>query len=292
MKKYVIGKLDENIYTFLKNINEELKKQILEFKPSDTRVSLGWPAKVWNIKEWEKHEVRCEEGRNIQYFPVNTVKEALKETQLYELNKKFKAFEHFKNTFGIISQLHKTKDQASLSKLNLINGCGLLGGEIDTLNVQGYEKFEEYSVSTYKGIAIEYRSYGSMLNLHFDMNGDFVNRDYNLDMHNYVREDISPKVVLNKFKELILKIKNLKRSNNIYFNDDFRYKPYYTRKDNFYEIEFGIDAVPAYGQDKYRNDGRGETVYKKPTKYEETSSEQLYEDILAQIDIDVLNLFA
>jgi hypothetical protein len=167
---------------------------------------MGWPSKKWTVGEKEGKEYKCHSGKNIQYFSVEEVEEALSEDLEIERNMKYQAHKHFKNTFGIISHLETfnlDKGYASLSVLDLKKGNDFLGraigmerkeNSIDTLTVQGYETFYEYKMSGYKGLHLKLRPGAQMLNIHFTPEGDFINRDYNEDLSKYECKEISPTV--------------------------------------------------------------------------------------------------
>jgi hypothetical protein len=105
----LLGDKDKG-YSVYKNPDSELREKIKNFKPDQAKVTMGWPEKTWDILEWEDKEVKCQSGRNTSYFPIEEIKEALANQEKLERNLKFPAYKHFKDAFGIISNVEDWGD--------------------------------------------------------------------------------------------------------------------------------------------------------------------------------------
>ena len=281
-------------YTTFSNPDKKLKKQIADFKIDANKVTMGWPSKVWDIIEYEKDEVKCQNGRNVQFFLKKEVAEALNNELERERNNAYPAFKYFKNCFGVISELFENKKEGwgNLKIIDLRNCNDFLGAAIgmkrttvDTMEVQGYETFYTYQISPYKGLGMEISVGGRMLNLHFDPAGNFVNRDYNENFNEFECEAISPTVIMEIFRKSFYKIlkKNTEEpllygTGGKYFTDEFCIIPYSNGHG-----EFGFEMVPLRYDKKSYQHNSGDTIYKKPTKVQFRTLDELYNDLLSRL---------
>lgn len=294
MKEHFLTKIEDgsNSYTTFKNPNDVLKRKISEFKIDQNSVKIGWPRTEWNIVEWESEEVKCMNGRNVSYFPKEKVIDALKEQLEYERNQSFKPHDHFKEAFGVISSYSENGDYAHLLKLDLKGDIPFVGLDtdktLDPLRVNFYTTFYDYSLSTYEGIKLECGESGRSLSLYFNEDGNYVNRDYNLDMVNFECKDISPEIIMKKFEAMILKAKNLKRSKNIFYNDEFCYVPY--SYDERGDHVLGVEIVPARDEKSYQMHS-GRTIYKKPKTLVECTSSDLLNEVKGLMTDQFKSLF-
>ena len=303
---HYIGKTDtfssKNDFSIFENTNSDLKRKISEFKVSNSdEVKMGWPSKTWKIIEQDGEEVKCQEGRNITYFKLTDIEEALKDKLEYERNQKFKAFEHFKEAFGVISLFRKHEGHMMLRKIDLQNCIGLLGRRInldlnaesqrviDTRGVEGYDTFYAYELNSYKGIEISASASGGTLNLFFNSEGNYVNRDYNEDILMYSCEDISPTIIFKEFEKRILAIKNLNHSKGKYYTDTHCYIPYFYEERG--DLKSGVEIVPIRYDKKTYQHMAGETIYKKPAVLEKSTSKEMLNDIKNKMTRDFTDLF-
>lgn len=290
MKKHLIHQTKRkdasynDTYTTYRNPDEILRKEIQNFKIDETKLKIGWPEKEWNIVAYENDEVKCQLGKNINYFPLDEVKKAQRDIRKYQINQKYQPYKYFKEHFGIISELHRDKEQGGvyLKRIDIQNGIskgaliGLIDLGIDPTVVEFYGDHHEYDFRCYGDeIELEVRPYrGSSMNLYFNEDGDYVNRDYNVDLNRYVQKDISPDVVLKAFEEKILSLGKLQFSRGKYFSKKFCYIPFaYNEENGSRNIKCGVELIPANGENVYKK--YRVSAIKLPKKLETKTGEDL-----------------
>lgn len=305
MKKYKIGNIikkgwDESrsdSYTIYKNPNEDLKKAIQNFKSDQTHVEMDWPPVIWKIDSYEGDEVKCSHKKNVKYFSVDEVKEALEEQHLSELNKAFPPEKYFKECFGVITSLWSDKDYYTLKRIDLVASSGLLGGEVNNAtSVNWYGNHDEFDIQCDEDeIKFEARvEGGSTMNLYFNTDGDFVNRDYNEDLNQFKNKDIHPNLALEHFKKLLmLKIKGrLQYCNGRYYTNKFCYVPFcFKEEDDPNKIEFGVEIIPARDKEGMSFKAYGQPAIKRPKNTEPKTVVDLYNDLLGKLSPKFLEVF-
>jgi hypothetical protein len=305
MKKYKIGKfgkrgLDESYkdtYSIYKNPNEDLKKAIQNFKSDETTVEMDWPPQIWKIDAYEGDEVKCSYKKNVKYFPIEEVKEALEEQHLSKLNEQFPPEKYFKECFGVITSTYSDKDSYTLHRLDLVAGAGLLGGKIDNAtSVNWYGNQDTFEIwSQEDEIKFEARvEGGSTMNLYFNTDGDFVNRDYNENLDEFKNKDIHPSIALEHFKKMLfLKIKGrLQHHNGKFYTNKFCYIPFcYKEEDDPNKIEFGVEIIPARDKEGMSFKAYGQPAIKRPKNTESKTVEDLYTHIVGQLTPKFVEVF-
>jgi len=302
MKNHYLGKTNSttllgvptsNDHSIFQNPNAELRKQIADFKIDATEVEMGWPSKKWKIIEWEGDEAKCQEGRNTSYFKRSEIEEALKDKLEYARNQAFKACDYFKNAFGVISAMTPARTQ--LKKIDLQGANDFMGRavgisrELNPLVVEGYETFYEFNISTYKGVSISATVSAQMLKLHFNADGDYVNRDYNEDLLEYECKDISPMIIFEEFEKSILALGDLEYCKGKYYSDKNCYIPYYGEIRG--DLTLGVEIVPIRYDNKSYQHSSGDTIYKKPAVLEKKTSQDLLDTIKSKMPKEFFDLF-
>lgn len=277
MKKHLIKQIENKRgdagsgYSIYKNPDPVLRKQIAEFKSEKNTITMGWPAVEWEIKKYVKDEVKCVRGKDVKYFPKAEVDEAITETLAYERNQKFQPHQYFKKHFGIVSYLWKAGNDITLVKLDLVKGYGMLGSDkpVDPLTVQVYDTAYSYEVNDYEGIILSVEEHPEMMNIYFDADGNYVNRNYNLNLNTYETKDIHQKVVLDFFEKRILSIGKLEFASGKYFNAKFCYIPFVDEK------SVGVQRIPVRADKRSYQKQSGYPIYKKPSKTESKTAKEL-----------------
>lgn len=286
MKKYFLNKTGESSNTFsvYENPDKKLKEEIASFDIDRSKVTLGWPEKEWEILEWEKDEVKCKHGRDISYFKRQEIEEALTENLEDARNKKHQAYQHFKKAFGIISYIKKYNNKIyGLRKIDLSGAIPFGMDEkrmfpINTRSVEFYRTFFDYDLNIGDdSIYLKTSESGCSLNLYFDKNGNYVNRDYNEDFNLYECEDVSPLILFENFEKSIKKLEGLQYSRGKYYTDKFCYIPYYNESRG--DLELGVEIIPVREDGKSYQKYSGHPIYKRPAKLEYKTSEDLLEDV-------------
>jgi len=138
------------------------------------------------------------------------------------------------------------------------------------LSVEFCDKGIYYDLNIHIGgtIKFEIRRSGNSINLFFNKDGDFVNRNYNEHIAEYEARDIDPKVVFDAFKEAVLALdkENLEglEKGVKFFSDKYCFTPYVFAEPG-YKVVIGIDAIPSkpYEKGVYKE-------YRKPVIYKPT----------------------
>lgn len=286
MKKYVIRKQGEgsDTYTIFNNPNTELKKQISNFKCDTNTVEMGWPSRKWTILEKDGDEYKCQSDRDISYFKVSDVEKNRIEYIEEQRNSKFLAFEHFKSCFGIITEY---TPNYNLSILDLTDGMSMgrivgMNTNINTMSVEAYFTQYEYEINKYQELSLKCGVHGQNMCLYFTPYGDFINRDYNINLENYSQDTISPTVILNELKTLIYNEvgeKTLEYSKGIYYTSTHCYVIYTSEKNN----EFGIEVIPVRHDGKSYQIHSGYTIYKKPAKTVQKTVNELWDELMSAL---------
>ena len=260
-------------YSIFKNPLEELKKEIANFKIKRNTVTLGWPAVKWTIESHEPDtdgDIKCINGKNIHYFPKSEVDEALEEQLKEARNKKYEAFNYFTEAFGIVAQINDYQ----LKIINLKNmfdmgkALGFEGGHSNTTRVEFYGGFYDYKLESYAYDGISMASYGESMNLYFNEDGDFVNRDYNQKLIDYECRDIKPSEFVEVFKNSLRKeYKDVifEEIKGKYYSDKVLLIPFqYDKDEDNRDSAFGFYTYPKheYLKDTYKI--YGESAKKKP----------------------------
>lgn len=309
MKEYQIkrvlpeGSSYDNHYTTYRNPDPKLRKEIASFKLPANKVTLGWPEKEWTILEYEDKEVKCQSGRNISYFPIEDVKEALENNLKYERNQKYQPHNYFKKHFGVISKVDKHEKSMTVNRIDLVaaHPVGNLVGlyqPLDPTTVEFYWNFYKAELTWWdEQIKLEVSNHGSSLNIWFDENGDYVNRDYNENLNNFKNEDVDLNKVLDHLHKNLIKSygKELMHLNGKYYTPSECLVPY---------VWEGHDQSPAFGINIYKTEDKGKTykkwrekAIKRPKKLEPVGIDHLwnkvmeimpksYRDILAGVEVE------
>jgi len=312
MKNLIVSTEGKDPHTTFLNTDEKLKKEIADFKLDNVpKILYG----EWTIDEWEEKEVKCISGRDIKYVSREKVEKELEDILEYERNQKFQPTDHFKNVFGVLSYSFSHTIDLSHGCLRMRNGNSITEPKLETLTVKkldvdGFisigdevDKYNpldinwltsayEVSISYYHAIVVQVAKYNSTgMGLHFDKNGDFVNRDYNIKLQEYVQQDIPLITVLEQWETIMRAAlpETLMKSKNKYFTDDVCLIP--TQTDDRNEYEFGVTVHPAIGDDKYQIDS-GYKIHKKPKRLVEVSIDELIQEVKDSIPkgaMDILN---
>jgi hypothetical protein len=288
MKQYELRKEKEGNYTVYRNLNESLKAEIANFKVDTSTVSLGWPPIEWTIQERDGNEFKCVSGRDVKYINVNDVEEAIEEKLTTERNKKFQAYQHFTKTFGVISNLREYEGKPwrlSILDIKSATDMGALVGmesELDTTSVNFYSSEFQYEFDTYHTIGIKMNLVGTSMCLYFTPEGDFINRDYNVDLSSYETKTISPTIMLEHLKsEIFKKVGNtgVVRKGNKFFTDKYCFIPYNKMNNENQEPDFGVKIIPVRHDGKSYQIESGHTIHKRPEKIDQSSPEELWKEL-------------
>lgn len=308
MKNHIVEKINPHskneppTYTVYENLDKDLKAQIQSFEFDNTKVVIGLPREEWNIVEWEEEEVKCQRGRNIHYYKKEEVEQHLQEDFEKALNKKFPAYMYFKKVFGVLSfyqeQIHNTTTYYSLNKIDLnkllyFNLNNSEESHVDTTSVQHYNNITCYNLRVYEnGLDLNVSGHGQSLNLYFNREGNFVNRDYNTNLSIYERKDIDPIELYKKACETIL---GTQGPFQYYKGKFFTENVCYIISKNEESFKSGITLngfKSEYGRDTFRIcEGRKYTTVKRPKKFEMKTTQDLLEFFISEIPKKMLHEF-
>ncbi len=271
------------------NPDKRLKKEISSFKPDNTSVMLGWPEQSWKIVKYNENDVECKSGKNTHFFEKKEIEEALRDKTLDDINKKFDITEHFEKMFGTLSKIVVTPNRIKLSKFDMEQYIDPLRKDFgrSTTGVEMYSNFYHFKTSSGSD-EIELKiegPYGESMCTYFNPEGDIVNRQYNQDFENWVRQDMSAKPLLDRFKQHVLEVGELGRSNSKFFNDKFCYIPRLINDSNIC-----IEVIKHKYEDKYQNRS-GDTTHKKPKKLTPTNPQEFLDYVMSLASENFLKKF-
>lgn len=279
-------------HSIYRNPDEELRQKIAGVIVDRSEVMMGFPERIWNITQKEGDEYRCESGRDISYFKNEEVERALSEKLEKERNRQYLAHKYFKKHFGILSNFQEFEDETfyscSLDKIDLVSPV-FIGNNFNPISVEHYSNFYNYHLSCggkqrIAGIHLSVcPPYGSSMKLYFDSDGNYVNRDYNVDLNLFENKDISPSILVDKFKERVLglgnKLRPLQYSKGKYFTKEYCLIPFFENERDKYIL--GVNTIPVRDDGNSYQEYPGAKIYKRPAKIEERSVESLLSDTLA-----------
>lgn len=272
----LLGQVDDG-YSVYKNPNAELREQIKNFKPDQTKVKMGWPEKTWDIIEWEEKEVKCQQGRNTSYFPINEVKEALRDDEELQRNLKFPAYKHFKDAFGIVSSVQDWGDGKRISILDLQSHIKVMH-DYNPTSVEHYNMEYEGELSTYNEIAAELSRGCTSMSIYFNENGDYMNRDYNMNLNSYECKEESLGLILEELRDKLLAYGEVVYSRGSYYAGDKKLTFFVEREDHELRNEFKI----GYYITKAKS---------APKKAEIRPASAMWEEVLKNIPEDVYDIY-
>jgi hypothetical protein len=185
--------------------------------------------------------------------------------------------------------VRKTTYQKSLSLevIDLEDGMNtsqVIGGDIDLdpTGVEFYGGHYDYKIDVWDdSIKIKASKHYSSMNIYFDENGDYVNRDYNENLNEFKahQDDIEPAAICRAHLKKTLKSvfgANLLYAKGKYYSGDKCIKPY------TYKEEFGVDILTSTDKGKTFRKYRYPSV-KMPKKVEEVTSDHLYNKLMEMI---------
>ncbi len=294
MKKFFLGKFNykswdgtfNDGYSIFENTNEELRTKIKNFKIDKSKVTLGWPERTWNVSELEGEEYKCTDGKNVQFFPIAKVEKAWEDMHQYSLNQEYPPYKYFKSCFGKLSSTFKDERHYSLKKIDLKEDeqHSIGKGELDPTKVEFYWSFDRYSVyESNDYIEIEATiQRGSSLNLFFNNDGNFVNRDYNENLIDYKIKDVPPSTVLDQLKKMLNNIEgNIEECKGKFYTNKFCYVPYcYYDEADPNTIKLGFDKIPAEDKEGMSYKAYRVPRIKKPKTRNDSNSEAMFQTII------------
>lgn len=300
MKQYLIKTFREegsryDDYSIFRNPLEELKKKVANFKISKDTVTLGWPSVKFTIESHESDadgDIKCLNGKNIHYFPKSEVDKALGEKLKEARNAKFKAFEYFREAFGIVSYINEYQLKI-INLKNMFDMSKALGGEGGFSKTTG--GFYDYKLETYYYTGISMHSHGESMNLFFTEDGDFINRDYIQKLVDFECKDIKPSELVEKFKNHLRKDYKgsiFEEVRGKYYSDKAVFIPFQHNgdEDSRDNGAFGFDIIPKhkYLKDTYKKYCK--PAIKKPkAEGEKYTLEQVIDRLLDSLSDELKN---
>lgn len=202
-------------YTTYKNGDAEMVKKIKEFKPTSENFTWCQHSKSNIVNEINAKDLLCiDDDGNHFVIEKEDLDASIAGGLLQSINEKFSVADAIKSTFGTLysSDGYRTlvvKDKSSAAYDN-IDKC--MSSEVGV------------KISTYRGFELSEDSegeWGSLMFCHLDINGNITNRDYNVDLTQWL--DNKPKTRLDIVKELIKVIPDVEYKyygNKWYYGDN------------------------------------------------------------------------
>lgn len=227
-------------YTIFKNTDKALVKAIKSVSLTDkekayTEFGGHGQCKIvqrLDNKDQVEYLVFAEKAKMHFVKHVDSEEEMHGDKLLYKINKEYPVGKYFREHFGLLDNGNST----IYGIQSMLNNNTNLGSNYDPTSVSLAGLMQD-EFSYYKGehklysndITVPYYSYRSMMShgsvsCYFDLDGNFVNRDYNFNMGKYKPvEKSSKEKVINKFLNMLKVYKNKKfrHYQNKWYTDDF-----------------------------------------------------------------------
>jgi hypothetical protein len=248
MKEHYLGKgVGETLlgskdtgYSVYKNPNAELREKIKNYKPDQTKVTMGWPAeKTWDIIEWEDKEVKCQSGRNTNYFPIKEVEKALAEQEELQRNIEFPAYKYFKDAFGIVSSIEKWEGGKKITILDLQSHISI-GRDYSPTSVEHYNYEYEGELRFDDDMKVEFSKGCNMMSIYFNKDGDYMNRDYNVNLNQFKCKEENLGILLSELKKKILALGEVAFFRGNFYVGKNKMEFFTNREDHELRKEFAI----------------------------------------------------
>ena len=289
MKEFIVNKELEKGYTCFLNPDKELKDKIanIEYNPNVINIQRGFRTEECIVLEKIEEEYKCQVNKDIIYLPASEVDKYRVQTNNALRNKLFTTDEYFTKTFGVI---HKHfNDGLTILDIKPTEAPNPGPFNNGNTNVKFFFSAYEYKLESSKwdDLSISFGKYMRLMNLYFDEDGDFVNRDYNMDIQNFSQNKINPSIMLDRLKEECYQLKDIKYSSKTqsYYTDEYMFTPF--REEN----KVGLYRTPAREKGGYQK-YIGDTIYKRPTKLVSVSPEDVYNSMVQQLTKEELKLFS
>jgi len=294
MKKHIIKYVGDpedrssgGTYAIFKNPNIDQKNKIVNYNiKNKTFFSKGFK---WTVDSYEGDEVKCINGKNTFYFSKLEVDERLNDIRKSEINIEFIPYKSFKESYGIVSSLEEGAGYLNLRRLDFNEFADVLNSP-DYRGVACYKSYHEINVRNCPsyGPSFKYElDQYEMMDFHFTLEGDFINRNYNLDLHNF--NDYDRNIIqlgILKFKEYLKTYTEFTFYKDCFYFKEFMLKAY-LKNDND-RIEIGLLKIEEreHAPGTYQRWSR-EKIYKKPSKVKVGTYEDLYNAVYALLPADM-----
>jgi len=278
-----LGKIGSgsDTWSIFKNPSEELLDRILNRAPQRTfKVVFGIEWTIDADEPDEDGEIRCRSGKNIHYYKPEEIEEYMKDSKEEILGKEIDPAYHF---FKFFCPLYKLTESGNSKHIRYITG-----GHKDPGSSMGYvEEYEFELVDNWNKIGLNYKHHYYTCFVKYDDNGNFLVRDYNVDITEYQQGLPPTKKVYDSFKKLILKFENFQigKSSELWFSNKIMLQPFLSLSGE--DILFTLDKVPVRSDGASYQEYAGLPITKKPKNLKAV----LAKDILKTLESDfVINL--
>lgn len=194
---------------------------------------------------------------------------------LVTMNRRFDACDQFKKCFGILYQKGFNSimilDLDSRHAVHLDNDLS----ENFTKPAQHWTKRHYRFLNLVDSLKFERLGSSNLMCLYFNADGNFVNRDHNINLNTFTDEVYTIENLVEEFKSFVeLKIGNnimFSESEQSYLTDEYYIKQYY------YNDKFTFEFIKKrQNKNDYQN-YKGEPIYKKPKNTVDINFETFWE---------------
>lgn len=290
---------NSSVYSIFENCDPDLKKKIVSFPLSDTFEE--WHRTEWKIDKYEGNEVRCVSGKNVKYFTKEEVEEYLNQKRNDAIIQEFDPISSFFEQFGHVHCVERNSFEGGSSLVVKSLKGGFLPGHEGGLKEMGYVNEVERSlvVNDNGRIELKIRDGGMLVFLGFDNNGNFTNRDYNVELQRFSQESPRLEEFFEKMKKTVKRLGELEYSSKTkaFYSQTHCYVPSFRKelvegRQDPYEMEFSLEAVPKRdGKDDYQQ-WSGYPIYKKPKVTESLSPTKVWQILEENYLGEILQSFA
>jgi hypothetical protein len=284
------GTSDTDKWTTFLNADPQLKAEVLAIQPDNTFVA--WPNETWTIEEYDGDEVKCSQGRNIKYFKREDVEEYQREQVKEKRNTSLNVFQKFFQIHGPLyrEQTYK-RDDYQIHKVDvLLSGNTPKPGE---MAFSGIMENEYEFVDSDSEITLKFKEHGNIAFMHFDDDGNFYNRDYNVKIQEFTQTKPDLQIFLQKFRDSVKALGPLQVSqkSDTLYGEDFCYIPW--SETDQWGSEFELKKIPrrpGFSGYTYQR-WKGESIIKKPTTVVTLSPEEVVKMLEEKFLADLLTKF-
>lgn len=282
MEKYKLtplGKIDTEKHpkwSVFKNLSPELREFVLA-KDTNTKFNAGFEGdwEVVSFEPDENGEIACKRGKNVRYFPKEDVYEYLGYARKDWLAKNFDPTDNFFKLHGPLWKLEVHKDtQQHVTTLTVLTG----GTTEESGNNMSYvEEYQFVAWDSWAQLGLKFERHYTSCFMEYDENGNFLVRDYNMDLDGFQQGPIKSKQVFEAFQKYTKNLKGYeKRDRSDYmFSEENMLSPcFYVKGDT---MTFVVEKIKVRYDKKSYQKHQGCTIYKKPTKLLPISAKEILE---------------
>jgi hypothetical protein len=248
----------------------------------------------WTLEDAVGEEVRGTSGKNVFYFDKKDVDEVLREKRIRAMKKAYHPAKAFNQQYGTLYKTYfreVTKDSLYERKHVAFSASVFIGYRESV--VENDERLSDWGGYTednfglfrdFESFRLECRRWSTLCFLEYDEDGNFVNRDYNVDLPMYTQQAPDFEIMKTEAIKFIEGMEATIASGNVFFGENFCYDAFFYNSGDD-ETEFRIERIPFRNMGKNGPEfqkGRGAKIYKLGKNYEQVTKDDIKERIFSK----------